>query len=190
MKDLAVLFICVLLAAVMPAQAEQGDAPVTQLQPAEVSIDPIQDGRRLIRLPSVEFTLQLTPACAPERAFQSLSISIADTRRTFGAADFSANEFIETRMRVPGRQIGPLAVDDFCVASAEYPTATLTVGDAFTASVSVRCGNEALQSVAYDTLALDVLLVCNVPDDAGQSDAAASTAPDEEDQESSSSFRF
>lgn len=173
MKDAAVLLICTLLATQSSAQAEQVAPPVIQLEPAKVSIDRLQDGRRLVRLPSIEFELQLTPACGPDQSFHSLSISIADTRRTFGAAEFTANARIETRLRVSGRQIGPLAVDDFCAVSTSPGDAVLRIGAAFTAAISVRCDAGSQQKVTYDSLPLDLELHCNVPGVDGNATARA-----------------
>ena len=164
MKAAAVLSICIALA-LQPARADESAKSVALVKPATVTIEPAQDGRRLIRLPAVEFTLRVAPACGTDQEFQSLSISVADTREVFTAPDFASDAVIETRLRIPGNQIGPLAVEDFCAVTASSANAILHVGAAFTAAISVRCDAGSQQHVAYDSLALDLELKCNLPGD-------------------------
>ena len=178
MKRAAVLSFCVLLLALLPAHAEDGARPVSQAEPAEITVDPVPAGRRLIRLPGVEFPLRLAPACPDDLAFQSLLISIADTRRSFTAADFEAAAEVDARMQIPARQIGPIAVDEFCIADSESSSAAVNISDAFTAHVSVRCGNESRQAVSYDTLALDIRLLCRLPGGITATDSAPTAAGD------------
>ena len=158
-----------------------------QYAPAEVTIDRQSAGRRLIALPEIGFPLRLQPDCAPGMMLDSLSISIADTRRTFRAADFSAAAVIETKLRIPRRQVSPLAVDGFCSAgAAESNSATaVKVAGAYSASVSLRCASDAEQSVVYDTVALDVTLHCAATDSvaadgASGSDVSAHGSQDED----------
>ena len=190
MKAVAVLKFCIVLAALLPARAEHSLSAVTQPAAAEVTIDRLQDGRRLIRLPAVEFPLRVAPACPMGQTFRSLSISVADTHRTFDATDFATDAVIETTMRIPGRQIGPLAVDNFCVDAADKTADSLRIGDAFTATVSIRCDAESQDSVIYDSVPLDLVLVCTLPGNDNSSDAESAAKPDDDDQDSSSALRF
>lgn len=193
MKRAAVLGFCILLATPSPALPEQQTLPVAQAEPAQIAIDPLPAGRRLIRLPGVEFPLRLTPACPDNLDFQSLLISIADSRRTFSPVDFDAAATIETRIRVPARQTSPIAVDEFCEADAEPMPTAVTISDAFTASISMRCGSESRQSVSYDTLALEIQLVCRLPGgetETGSAPTAAGNPSETPDQDASSSARF
>lgn len=137
-----------------------------QHAPAEATIDRQPAGQRLITLPGIEFPLRVQPDCAPGLTLDSLSISIADTRRTFRAADFDAEPVIETTLRIPRRQAGPLGIDGFCASdtTADEGPSTAHVADAYTANVSMRCSNDATQSVVYDTLALDITLRCAAAD--------------------------
>ena len=196
MKRAAVLGFCVLLAMPLPALPEQPELdaqPVSQAEPAQITMDPLPAGRRLIRLPGVEFPLRLAPACPDDLDFQSLLISIADTRRTFSAVDFDAAATIDTRVRVSARQTSPIAVDEFCVADAESTASAVTISDAFTASISMRCGSESQESVIYDTLALEIQLVCRLPGGTTEMESAPTAAgdsPETPGQEASSSVRF
>ena len=170
--------------------AEQTPGPVTQPVPAEVTIEPLPAGRRLIRLPGTEFPLRLKPICATGLKFDSLSIGIADTRKTFGPDEFGTETVLETSLRIPGRQIGPIAVDEFCLAAAES-AATMSIIDALTANVSVRCSNESEQAVHYDALALEIRLVCSSQDVPAEPDSvSAAEDPADQDQDASSPTRF
>ena len=171
MKRPVVLSLCAWVAAVVPAHGELERRPVVQHAPAEATIDRQPAGRRLVTLPGIEFPLRVQPACAPGLTLDSLSISIADTRRTYRAADFDEEAVIETTLRIPRRQAGPLGIDGFCASDTTMDDgpSTAHVADAYTASVSMRCANDATQSVVYDTLALDITLRCA----ATESDAAA-----------------
>ena len=191
MKLLVVLGFCCLHAALGQALAEQGAAPVTQSAAAEVTIDPVPAGQRLIRLPGIEFPLRVTPACAAGQEFASLSISIADTRRIFSATDFETEPVLETSLRVPGRQISPIAIDEFCVAAGSSSPTTVSITDAFTAHIAMRCNSESQQLVNYDTLALEILLICRLPDETAAAGLPTATEqPGNEDQDASSMTRF
>lgn len=191
MRVPVVLCLCSLFVAPAPALAEEGTRPVTQPVAAEVAIDPVPAGRRLIQLPGIEFPLRLAPACASGQAFDSLSISIADTRKTFSAAEFASAAVLETRLQIPGRQIGPIAVDGFCVTASSAPPATVNITDAFTANVAVRCNSETQQFVSYATLALEIMLVCRLPDETADADHATAADPaGDENQDVSSFTRF
>ena len=175
-----VLSFCTFFAAAVPAHAEEKWRPVAQHGPAQVTIDRRPAGRRLITLPGIEFTLRIQPDCAPGLILDSLSISIADTRRTFHGTDFTAQSFIETTLHIPRRQVGPLAIDEFCTndTSADDSRLTAHVADAYTASVSMRCASDTSQSVVYDTLPLDITLQCatanaDAANDGSESDARA-----------------
>ena len=190
MKVPAVLSFCSLLVTPAAVLAEQAPGPVTQPTAAEISIDPSPAGRRLIRLPGAEFPLRLAPVCPSGLEFDSLSISVADTRKNFGAADFGAETVLETSLRIPGRQIGPVAVDKFCAAAADSP-ASMNIADALTAHVATRCSNASEQAVNYDAFALEILLICNSRDEPAEADSAsAAEQPAGENQDSPSPTRF
>ena len=178
MKRAAVLSFCLLSAALLPALAERGEQPVSQAEPAQITIDPLPAGRRLVQLPGVEFRLRLAPACPDDLAFQSLVVSIADTRQAFDVTDFETAAEIETSLRVPGRQISPIAVDQFCIADSESSLTAVKISDAFTANVSTRCGSESRQAITFDALALEVLLVCRIPGGTAAADSATPAADD------------
>ena len=154
-----VVLLFIVAALPQPVSADDGIQPSVVAEPARVAIDVLPAGRRLIRLPSLEFRLRIEPRCDPELQIQSVSISVADTHKTYDAADFAETSMLETTLRLPGRQIGPLAVDAFC-ESPSGPAST-RVAEALSANVSLRCANDSRQAVNYENLALDVLLTCS-----------------------------
>ena len=154
-----VVLIIILACLPIIASGDGDNRPAVVAKPARVGIDVAPAGRRLIHLPTLEFPLRIEPRCSPGLRIESVSISVADTRRTYSAQDFEKTATIETTLRLPGRQIGPLAIDAFCADKSE--PATRRVADALTANVSLHCTNDTQQSVNYEMLALDVLLHCD-----------------------------
>jgi hypothetical protein len=138
---------------------------------AEVEISPIPRDRRLISLPDLEFAMRIDASCVGETQAQSISISVADS---VAAHDVSAQEggptdkvMLETTFKVSGRQIAPIAIEDFCVSGDDSDTAarTLLIPAAVAANISLRCTSENSQSVRYDRLPLQIQLICAPADD-------------------------
>ena len=173
------------------------DAHSTVLaRPAVVEIKPQPPGRRLIKLPALEFPLTIRPSCEPADV-ASVSISVADTRHSIPAASFADGIPIETLLRLPGRQIAPVAVDAFCIAgeSQEPRGASKDIPDVLTANVALRCRTETGVAVSYESLALDVRLLCADPASAGAADErgqvnAPAAAAEPQDASSSVTTRF
>lgn len=117
-----------------------------------------------IRLPSLTFEIRATTYCPESQAAESLSISIADTRISINPA---GDDTIERSIHVSHKQLGPVAVENFCLvdndADAEQ---TLQVDDALTAQLSLLCVGESGESISYETAALSVALECELPDPA------------------------
>jgi len=133
---------------------------------AVVELDRQPAGRRLLRLPNLDFPMQIEPRCGSGMHIESLSISIADTNRLFAATEFLEQSTLETSFRLPGRQIGPLAIERFCTADDENSnnSNTLFIRDALTAHISLRCADDVRQSVVYETLALEIRMICKIPE--------------------------
>ena len=155
--------------AICAGQVSAGDAgPRLDIRAgaASVAVDPQQPGRRLLRLPALEFPLRISPSCPPDLAVDSVSISIADTRQTYSGADFASGAALETLLRLPRNQIGPLAVDSFCIAvDGSVPTARRhLVAAAFSAQASLRCRQDDREEMRYAAISLDVELRCGAED--------------------------
>jgi len=172
-----VLFSLALLAITAPASSSNHAQATVLAKPALVEIGPQPAVNRLLNLPSLEFPLTIEPRCAAGARIESLVISIADTQRRYVAADFAASGPLESTLLLPERQIGPLAIGQFCAAERldPDPQRSLQIHDVFTASVSLRCSSDFGQTISFETLALDVSLSCKSAADE-QSDAAAEMA--------------
>lgn len=144
------------------------DRLIVHTEPAVASITPHSGGRKLIRLPELEFPLRISAQCGAGRRPESISISIADTHRTFSGEDLPISATLETSVRISPRQIAPIATRDFCVTASETRLSML-VTTALTAQISLRCVKNDERSIAFRAKALDVVLNCETSD---------ATAPD------------
>jgi len=134
---------------------------LVDINAASIEVSARPAGRRPIRLPDLEFEIRLEPRCAAGMNADSISVSVADTRLRIGRQTLAEQPVIETTIRVPRKQIGPLAIDDFCVADNDAPGVTLhRVRDALTAQLSLKCGGDGRQSIIYKTEPLAITLFC------------------------------
>ena len=140
-------------------------------------------GRRFIDLPALEYRFQVQAACTGSRTPRSLSISIADSRVALAGAALDGEGARELVLTVPGRQLAPIAVDDFCVAApaaepapegyeaassftaASVPPRLLTVPAVVTAQASLVCSDEGGSHISYVTKPLAVTLACAADED-------------------------
>ena len=168
MRSIIISIAIILLSAGNP-RAEDADSHLLfDFDAALVEITPRPPGRTLIRLPSITFTLRVEPRCAAGLDAESVSISVADTRLNLGREALlnpapGEAAVVARKMRIPRSQIGPVAIEDFCIAGeAPNATAPLRVHDALSAQLSLRCGDESRQSIVYQTVALEVTLSCKM----------------------------
>ena len=157
-------------------QAESPERIRVAAKPASVEVTPLPVGRDFIRLPTLEFSLAVEPVCRPGSAATSLSISLADTRLTFGAQELDGNPVLEAALSLPRAQSGPLKVHQFCRDDEGGDASrTLLLEDAFTARLSLRCGSDDRHTITYATQPLAVELRCRRADPAAdESDQGAS----------------
>jgi hypothetical protein len=141
-------------------------------EPAAVEISPQAAGRRLIRLPALEFSLTIEPQCESNMQAESISISVADTRATVTVAE-PDEAVLTTTLTLPRHQAAPLAVVNFCQTAADQSQSSqeLLVRDAFTAHLSLRCSNDERQSIVYASQALDLALRCKSADQGPSADS-------------------
>ena len=144
-----------------PVQSESVSLIKIRSEPAAVEVVPQAAGRRLIRLPALEFSLDIEPQCDTNMRAESLSISVADTRETVAVAE-TDEAVVATTLTLPRHQTAPLAVVDFCQTAADQGMRSqeLLVRDAFTAHLSLRCTNGERQSIVYASQPLDLALRC------------------------------
>ncbi len=150
--------------ALLDARAEAVSVPVAHLAA----------GNEYVALPALEFKLTIDAACPAGASAESLSVSVADTRRTLNGEDISGA--VETTLSLPRRQSARLRIENFCRQdNASQASESLLVTGVFTARLSLRCAVDETQSIVYATLPLDVELKCE-----------AETSPDGDQDDSSS----
>lgn len=135
------------------------DRLIVRTDPAVASVISLPTKRELLRLPDIEFPLRVVARCAAGREPESISISIADTRISFGRDAMSADTVLETSISVSSRQVAPIAVDGFCSAG-NNPSKPLLLATALTAQISLRCVRDDQHSIAFRAQTLDVLVNC------------------------------
>ena len=120
-------------------------------------------GRRALRLPGLDFRFQFRFACPGTSSPQSLSMTIADTHQSLGADELTAETNVaHARVRIPASQIAPVAIEAFCATEAPSANSSpLTLPSLLSASASLRCGDDEDSSIRYDSVPLDVVLVCD-----------------------------
>lgn len=144
-------------------------------------------GRRFIRLPSVEYRFDVEAQCAADLVPRGMSLSIADTRKSLTADDMSAGEIDSITLKIPAPQIGPVAVDSFCIVPDGDPsllgddqnsdTMSLKVTSVLSAQASLLCANDTDRQMIYASKSLDVTLLCKfqVPEETGADSVTTSS---------------
>ena len=112
---------------------------------------------------------------------EAMSVSIADTQRTYSGDEISQQTLFEISLSIPRQQIGPIPIQRFCRAGKgeDEGESVLHIRDAFTAHLSLRCADENARTIVYASQPLDVALECRKHDAAltpGNQDAS-SAAP-------------
>lgn len=128
-------------------------------EPAIAVIEIQEGGRKLVQLPELEFLLSVSTRCAARGRPESVSITIADTRKTLRGEDLEAATSVDVPVRVAARQLAPFALQGFCVdPAAEGDSIMLT--SALTAQASLRCARGEQQSIVFAAAPLDIWVVC------------------------------
>lgn len=152
------------LAANSPGEEPSDNRLLVDTDAALVTVSELPSGRHSMRLPSLEFAIRLEPRCAVGTDADSISVSVADTRLRIGRDALAEQPVIETTIRVPREQIGPLVIRDFCVAGDDAANGSeLRVRDALTVQLSLKCTDESRQSIIYQTESLAITLICETP---------------------------
>lgn len=147
-------------------------------EPAVASIGLQPGGRKLIRLPELEYTLHISANCGAGRTPESISVSIADSTRTISGEDLGGEDLpvsvsLDTSVRVAARQIAPLPIQGFCISENEAPR-SLLVTAALTAQFSLRCVKDDEHTIVFRAQALDVVLNCETGAETAPGQAAVS----------------
>ena len=170
MKRSAIALLCLgpaLIVAAPPVNAESASLRLSADTPT-ADVVPRNRERGPFALPELEFRFQIEARCGVGQTPKSLSLAVADTRRTFTTGQIESGELGNVPLRIPARQIAPVVIADFCVAgnteeastSAVASRTTLTISAALTAQASFLCEGDTARSMTYANAPLDVLLVC------------------------------
>lgn len=131
-----------------------------------VPVAPRTPGRNFVRLPTLEYTFEIYAQCSDSRSPESLSINVADTRKSLQARQIASDRPTEISLKVPAAQIAPLVVEDYCIlpdqedGEAIRQLQTLTIPAALSAQASLLCGGDEDEAMTYVSKTLDVSLVC------------------------------
>jgi hypothetical protein len=128
-------------------------------EPAVAVLALQETGDDLVRLPDIEFRLSLSPDCASGGRPESLSISIADTRKTLDSEELQATDTVDVVIRVSAGQLAPLALAGFCV-DPESEGESVLIASALAAQASLRCSRDENQSIVFAATPLDIQIDC------------------------------
>lgn len=147
-----------------------------------VTVTPRRAGRLALRLPSLTYTLTFTAYCEENWQPASVSISIADSRKSLDAEQLELAAVLALKLRVPSNQIAPVRIERFCIRDdqkdlqaddtgdnkepASADENTVIISAALSAQASLLCATDSEQSITYITKPLDVMLECSVPESA------------------------
>jgi hypothetical protein len=140
--------------------------------------------RHFFELPSLDYVFRVEARCHGDWKPESLSVTVADSRvtRTGTELEGNANQLLE--LKVPAKQLAPIAMRDFCViapategsaAESEMPDwnrgttarpGQMTIGAALSVHASLRCSLGDEQRIIYVSQPLDVTLTCAGPETA------------------------
>jgi hypothetical protein len=150
-----------------------------------VKVTPRRAGHFALRLPSLTYTLTLTAYCEENWHPASVSISIADSRKSLDAEHLKLATVLELELQVPSNQIAPVRIERFCIEDDQKDFQSGDTGDnkrlagadkntviisaALSAQASLLCATDSEQSITYITKPLDVMLECSVPEPAAKS---------------------
>lgn len=164
--------VAILLAVAAVAKAEENSLTHSLILTAStprIEISRRSATRNYLRLPSLEYAFQFTARCAGSFSPQSMSLSIADSRKSLSGEQLeNMTAGAELIMTVPAKQLAPLAIENFCVMPANDTDAmtlssneTITVPAAFSAQASLLCVDEDQQEMIYASNSLGITLICD-----------------------------
>lgn len=135
---------------------DAGQSLSVSFEPALATIPP-RAADRPIQLPELIFSLQAKAQCGATESGASVSISVADSRISFVAAD---KDTVDQELRVPGKQLGPVVASAFCLEDVPASAQRVELKGALSAQLSLRCKSENSETISYSTVPLDVTLEC------------------------------
>jgi len=171
---LAVLACPLLFTGLIPWAVADGRLSVSSDTPT-ATIAPRDAGRKFVRLPALTYRFNVRANCQADWSAEALSLSVADTRLTLDATQIADVELMPLELRIPRRQMAPIALENFCLRNADggagaaqhqqpgHTDLQLTLPDVLSGQVSLLCQSDSDQQMSYASLALDVVLICADP---------------------------
>lgn len=130
----------------------------------EITIQPQSEGSRFLQLPALEYRFFLEAKCTTGFAPESLSVGIADSRKSLGSSEIPEQEPFEVTLPVPADQVGPVALHSFCrntdPRDSGTETLSLLIPAVVSAQLSLTCMNDSSREISYASAPVDVLLNC------------------------------
>lgn len=157
------------LLASAPSHADDLRRHVLQVSAAapDVAVSPRAPERNSLPLPTLEYVFALNATCAEPFGPSSISLAVADTRRSLSGDELDGNASAEITLIVPADQLAPVPVAEFCVevpaedSSAPAEGERLTLPATLSAHASLLCVSGSEQEIIYTSAPLDVTLICN-----------------------------
>lgn len=159
--------VTLLVGVILVAPAHGRDSLNVSANAPTVSVAPRNAGRNFMRLPTLEYVFEISAKCADGRLPKSISLSVADSRKSLVAEQIALDGPTELSLQVPANQIAPLAVENFCIADGGDDSTVdadsqteLSVSSALSAQASLLCEGADDTAMTYVSRPLDVSLVC------------------------------
>lgn len=130
---------------------------------ATATIAPRKSQRIEVPLPALTFDIVALARCEGEP--ESLTISIADSHRSWAGSDIAEDGIVETSISVPFPQLSlVIAGSTYCLAGVPAEPDSLLVPGIGTVQASLQCRSESGVSMRYASEGLALRLSCAVPD--------------------------
>ena len=147
----------------MPAGAADSNFLGVSADTPVVSVSTRPEGRNFMRLPALEYAFVIESGCRATLMPASMSLSIADTRISMSGDDLGDEPTVEVTLLVPAGQIGPVAVERFCVVTDQANgllEQTTRIPAILSAQAALICSSETASEIVYASTSLDVILNC------------------------------
>lgn len=156
-----------LLVATISSPADESDSLSVAANVPTVSVAPRDVGRNFMRLPALEYLFEIRASCSDGRVPKSVSLNVADSRKSLAADQIVDGGPTELSLQVPASQIAPLVVENFCISltgedadAASDARKQVSISSALSAQASLLCESEDDKAMTYVSRPLDVSLVC------------------------------
>ena len=140
--------------------AENQSALIVSASTPVVPVEIRNAGRTSLELPSLDYTVQVTGRCNEPLQPESLSVAVADTRRTLASDMLSSDERLNIEIAVPADQIAPLAIAEFCEDGAAVDDKSILIPAVLSMQASLLCSDAERSERHYASSALSVRLEC------------------------------